>query len=452
MITIMINITSFQQLYDFIKNNNNSILIYDNSNLIEFNNDKYIIKFNIDYPLDDLFILMEKLDIKTNIKYLYDKYKSIGFNDTIIHKILKYINLNLHKETINYDDIKEYIEDKKIYGSYITWSVKYQALNETICNYYDFNYNTIIHNLVNNINIEYVDKAFFFDKNDDMFYEILINRFHLCYYHEQINGIYYIFKYIHNKDKYIKKYNEYINILYLGRSSKDLLYDIVVNNFYSDKDIIKIVDYYKYTKLLSINELIKNYNDLDNKFYDFIFKHILDIKEYFINDKFINMINSNRSYNLMYYILNYIFKNDLIYIMDDYDHININILDNAILYYLIDNHEINNTIINNIFKIDNKLSYELCIEIIKNILLFRNHIYDELYNKLNNNILMKLDESYNILDEDYRIIINYYNRFNRDKINSEIYDEYIKEINLIDKITEYKLSEDIIKIIHEYYK
>ena len=57
-----------------------------------------------------------------------------------------------------------------------------------------------------------------------------------------------------------------------------------------------------------------------------------------------------------------------------------------------------------------------------------------------------------ILDKDYRYIIRYLDRFNKERIDNEIYDEYLKEINMMNEMTDNKLGKDLIKLIHEYYK
>ena len=109
----MIDITNYNILLSYINTNPNTILIYDTSDIIEDN----IIKLSYDYTIEQLLDLMSNLNVKSNIKYLYDKYRCIGFNKDIIHKILKYIDYNLHKETARYQNknLKDFYFDE---GSY----------------------------------------------------------------------------------------------------------------------------------------------------------------------------------------------------------------------------------------------------------------------------------------------------------------------------------------------
>jgi hypothetical protein len=453
----MTDITNYTILLSYINNNPNTILVYDNSidktqnslsNIIENN----IIKLSYDYTIDQLLILMTNLNVKSNIKYLYDKYRSIGFNKDIIHKILKYIDYNLHKENIIYEDIKEYIEDKSIYGSYKSWSSKYQTLNEHICFYYDFSNELIIHRLINNLEKKYIDKVIFFDK-DEYINDIIIDRFHIYYYYEKINDITYIFKYFYNNDQYLDKYKECLQILYDSRTKSDLLYGVVINEYYKKDDLNMIINYYKYNKLLSITKLINDYNKLDDKWYDFIFSNdIINIKDMIDTRVFSGLIKKNN--NLIQYLFDYIFKNNLIQMIDNYNDIDIDLLNEVLTKYLKNYTDINEIIVNNILRISDLLSYELCIEIMKKILLFREHLLLEqnIYNNLNDKIIEKLENYNEILEEDNRIIINYLNRFDKNRIHNEIYDEYKKELKLINKLTKNKLDMNVIKIIHEFLK
>lgn len=448
----MIDITNYTDLLTYINTNLNTILIYDTSNIIEDN----IIKLSYDYTIEQLLDLMSNLNVKSNIKYLYDKYRCIGFNKDIIHKILKYIDYNLHKQTIVYSDIKEYIEDKSIYGSYKSWSSKYQTLNEHICFYYDFTYELIIHRLINNLEKEYIDKAIFFDKDVS---DIIIDRFHIYYYYEKINGITYVFKYIYNNDLYLDKYKECLQFIYDGRTKSDLLYQVIINEYYKKDDLNMIINYYKYNKLLSITKLINDYNKLDavgtlgDKWYDFIFNNnIINIKDMIDTRVFNNLIKNNN--NLIHYLFDYIFKNNLIEIIDNYNEINIDLLNEVLTKYLNKYSDINEIIIESILRISDLLSYELCIEIIKKISLFRDYLYEkqDIYNNLNDKIIEKLESYEDIFEEDYRIIINYLNRFDKNRIENEIYDEYCREIKILDEITKNRLDMNIIKMIHEFWK
>ena len=362
------------------------------------------------------------------------------------------------RETIVYSDIKEYIEDKSIYGSYKSWSSKYQTLNEYICFYYDFSNELIIHRLINNLEKEYIDKVIFFDK-DEYINEIIIDRFHIYYYYEKINDITYIFKYFYNNDQYLDKYKECLQFIYDGRTKSDLLYGVVINEYYKKDDLNMIINYYKYNKLLSITKLINDYSNLDaagtfgDKWYDFIFNNnIINIKDMIDTRVFSGLIKNNNK--LIHYLFDYIFKNNLIEIIDNYNEINIDLLNEVLTKYLKNYTDINEIIVESILRISDLLSYELCIEIMKKISLFREHLLleQDIYNNLNNIIIEKLENYNEILEEDHRTIINYLNRFDKNRIHNEIYDEYNREINVLDEIIKNKLDMNIIKIIHEFWK
>jgi len=459
------DLTNYDYLFDLI-NTNKYRFIYDKTiNDIYLENDIYYIRLSYDYDIDKLLILMKNSDVLYNIKYLYDKYRVIGFNDDIIHKILKYINFNLQKENIIYDDIIDYIEDKSIYKTYIGWNIKYQCLYDEILNKYNIKYRYLLDNMSNE---NFYNKVKLFDL-DEYIETYIIDQFHICFYHEKIDYIMVIFKIIYNNDKYDDKYYEFLNLLFNSNSKIDIISYIIINKYYKSRDINRFIDYYKNKMKITINNIFmrKEYavgTDLslnkdkslaqsgtfgDNyEFSEFIFNNILNIDEIINNKEIIQLLINKKSY-ITSYILNHIIKNNLCDISDN--EINKDLLNLSLNHY-IDKYEINELFISYILVLDEYISYELCIKIIKQINIIKNLCNNDEYNKINEIMINKMNNYNEILDKDYRYIIKYLDRFNKERIDNEIYDEYLKEIDMMDEMTENILGRDLIKIIHGYYK
>ena len=438
------DLTNYDYLFDLI-NTNKYRFIYDKTiNDIYLENDIYYIRLSYDYDIDKLLILMKNSDVLYNIKYLYDKYRVIGFNDDIIHKILKYINFNLQKENIIYDDIIDYIEDKSIYKTYIGWNIKYQCLYDEILNKYNIKYRYLLDNMSDE---NFYNKVKLFDL-DEYIETYIIDQFHICFYHEKIDYIMVIFKIIYNNDKYDDKYYEFLNLLFNSNSKIDIISYIIINKYYKSRDINRFIDYYKNKMKITINNIFLR-REFDNyEFSEFIFNNILNIDEIINNKEYMLLLINKKSY-ITSYILNHIIKNNFCDLLDN--KINKDLLNLSLNYY-IDKYDINEIFISYLLVLDDYISYELCIKIIKQINIIKNLCNDDQCGKINEIIINKMNNYNEILDKDYRYIIRYLDRFNKERIDNEIYDEYLKEINMMNEITENILGKDLIKLIHEYYK
>jgi len=382
------------------------------------------------------------------------------------HKFLLYLNNN--PDYINrYPIINKYIYDKTIHQEYLEWNNKYPKLWNQIIDYYinDFDFRSSLNNL-NHFNI---DKKILFDK----FYNKLNNLIDYTNDYDLRTIINFLIEYSYlNKD--LIKYTILFDLIISNiRYQNNIIY-IIHKKYYLNDHKQKIINYLKTNNNIYCNVLDEYHID----FYNFLFDNILDINTHIKNylDLYINKyydIKLNDHHmsikiynNLLIYLINYIFVNNIEYDFNKYDElIRCDILNEYISYnknfsdkfnIMINNYVENmnefeykcdtnlRNYINNIHKNNNnKLVYNIIYYDIK-----INNI-NKLLDHMNTNNVKYNDKIYNI--KLYRFINKYQNKIinkynNLEKLNNN----YKLNIRYVSKIFNNKICDDLCKNIFDY--